>query len=344
MRDKLMNPVFDFTNIKINPHRMYGGKNGNKICIQINGINYMLKLPPKPKRNPELSYTYGCVSEHVACSIFTSLGINAQETMLGTYGKKVCVACRDFEENGYLLKEFASLKNTIIDSSGSGYGTEIDDMLTAIHDQQIYSPEDLEEFFWDMFIGDALIGNFDRHNGNWGFLINESMGSVKIAPIYDCASSLYPSLDESAMTHVMSCRQEIDRRLYEFPRASLKIDDVKVSYADFLLNTNNKQCLNSICKIAGRVNVDTISTIIINQPLISDTHKLFLTTMIKERQTHIIEPAYQRAQKMVKNKQQSKDAYLSQIETIRMRENTECDGSEKQKVQPNEQKRDKNDR
>lgn len=23
--------------------------------------------------------------------------------------------------------------------------------------------------FWDIFIADALIGNTDRHNGNWGF-------------------------------------------------------------------------------------------------------------------------------------------------------------------------------
>ena len=27
--------------------------------------------------------------------------------------------------------------------------------------------------FWDMFIIDALIGNHDRHNGNWGFLLNK---------------------------------------------------------------------------------------------------------------------------------------------------------------------------
>ena len=24
--------------------------------------------------------------------------------------------------------------------------------------------------FWDIYVVDALIGNFDRHGGNWGFL------------------------------------------------------------------------------------------------------------------------------------------------------------------------------
>ena len=39
-----------------------------------------------------------------------------------------------------------------------------------------------------MFIADSLVGNFDRHNGNWGFLINEELKKIEIAPIYDCAS------------------------------------------------------------------------------------------------------------------------------------------------------------
>ena len=32
-----------------------------------------------------------------------------------------------------------------------------------------------------MFIADCLVGNFDRHNGNWGFLINESLKKIGIA-------------------------------------------------------------------------------------------------------------------------------------------------------------------
>ena len=30
--------------------------------------------------------------------------------------------------------------------------------------------DELKEKFWNMFIIDCLIGNEDRHNGNWGFL------------------------------------------------------------------------------------------------------------------------------------------------------------------------------
>lgn len=45
-----------------------------------------------------------------------------------------------------------------------------------------------------MFIVDALLGSFDRHNGNWGVLVDEERQTAEIAPIYDCGSCLYPQL------------------------------------------------------------------------------------------------------------------------------------------------------
>ena len=52
---------------------------------------------------------------------------------------------------------------------------------------------------WDMFIVDALIGNWDRHNGNWGFLYNTITDEISLAPIYDCGSCLFPQADEAIM-------------------------------------------------------------------------------------------------------------------------------------------------
>jgi len=68
-----------------------------------------------------MSYTNGCISEYLACKIFRSIGINTQETILGTYtdkrGKeKIVVACKDFTADGKKLMEFAHLKNTCVDS------------------------------------------------------------------------------------------------------------------------------------------------------------------------------------------------------------------------------------
>ena len=111
--------MIDFTNCLVNRFRAYGGANGNKINITYQGHSYMLKFPPKPSRNRDMSYSNGCISEYVACHIFEMLGFRTQETLLGNYTDsrsktKLVVACRDFTEDGKRLIEFAHLKNTCI--------------------------------------------------------------------------------------------------------------------------------------------------------------------------------------------------------------------------------------
>lgn len=286
-----METEIDFTMAKVNKLRMYGGVNGNKICVVYNDENYMLKFPPKPYRHSEISYTNGCISEHVACRIFEALGIETQKTLLGLYGDKIIVACRDFEANGFVLKDFAHLKNTIVDSAQNGYGTELSDVLDTIHEQQIISPVKLEKFFWNMFVVDALLGNFDRHNGNWGFLINESTGEVKIAPVYDCGSCLYPQLDENGMEHVINNRGEIEERIFIFPNSALKQKGVKINYAQFLAETDNEGCLDAIRIIRDRIDLQIINKLIDDVAYISDMHKAFLKIMIKARKEQIIDRA-----------------------------------------------------
>lgn len=284
----------DFTNAQINKFRMYGGNNGNKISILFQGQNYMLKFPPKPSKNPEMSYTNGCINEYVACHIFESLGMEAQETLLGHYQDKIVVACKDFTSEGIVLRDFASLKNTIVESPGNGYGTDLLEVLDTIKEQQIMPPVKLESFFWDMFIGDSLLGNFDRHNGNWGFLVNEKEGRITLAPVYDCGSCLYPQLDEKKMAYVLSHPEEIDERIYVFPNSALKENNKKINYIQFLLETKNEECLRSLKKIGSRIDLDKINGIIDDIPYISEVHKDFLKTMIKQRKEKIIDKALER--------------------------------------------------
>ena len=51
---------------------------------------------------------------------------------------------------------------------------------------------------------DALLGNFDRHNGNWGILVDEESQTAEIAPVYDCGSCLYPQLGAHEMQAVLA--------------------------------------------------------------------------------------------------------------------------------------------
>ncbi len=284
--------IVDFTNCPTNRLKMFGGANGNKISIKYQDEDYMLKFPPKAKARAATSYFNSCISEYVACHIFESLGMSTQKTILGTYKDKIVVACKDFTGNGFELKEFAHLKNTIINSEQNGYGTELSDILNTIQEQQILSPIALEDFFWNMFVGDALLGNFDRHNGNWGFLINQHTGAVKIAPVFDCGSCLYPQIEENGMKMVLNDQKEIEERIYVFPTSAIQQNGKKINYADFLLETKNEACLKALKNIGSRVNMQIINSIIDSTPYISDTHKQFLKTMITERKSRIIDNAF----------------------------------------------------
>lgn len=168
--------MINFTNFPIRK-KAYGGANGNKLSLVYNDDLYMIKLPMHATKNPNLSYTNSCISEYLGCRIFNMLGVKAQETLLGVYefhGKvRNVVACKDFTSINTIFIDFASVKNQIIDSTSNGYGTELADILDTIEKQNAVDPKELKEHFWNIFVIDAFIGNWDRHNGNWGFYITK---------------------------------------------------------------------------------------------------------------------------------------------------------------------------
>src|SRR5699024_5357934 len=101
-----------------------------------------------------------------------------------------------FTWDGKILYDFCSIKNTVIDSEHGGSGTELSDLLESIEKQQFVSPTEAADHFWNVFVVDAFLGNFDRHNGNWGFLYDPVFKTAEIAPVFDCGSCLLPQADE----------------------------------------------------------------------------------------------------------------------------------------------------
>jgi hypothetical protein len=270
---------------------MYNGSNGKKIGVYYKDKLYMLKFPPKPSSSKVMSYTNGCLNEYVACHIFSSLGFNTQNTLLGKYNEKIVVACEDFvaANDNNVLADFASLKNTIIVSTNNGYGTELDDILDTIKEQTLIETEELLKFFWRMFIADAFLGNFDRHNGNWGFIINKKFATAEIAPIFDCGSCLYPQLTDTEMANILNSQEEIDKRIFVFPNSAVRVNSVKINYMKFILTTDCKDCLEALKYINSQIDFDVIDNIIDNTPYISDIYKNFMKRMLRERKKKILD-------------------------------------------------------
>lgn len=284
--------MIDFTNA-VQKNKTYAGANGGKISVLYNGEQYMLKFPPFPTINKEMSYTNSCISEYIGCKVFESVGIPVQETVIGTYtskGKeKVVVACKDFTSQGITLQDFASLKNRIIDSERNGYGTELADILSTIDEQTAMDSETLKTRFWDMFIVDALIGNWDRHNGNWGFLYNNATDEVTLAPVFDCGSSLYPQADEDLMKKILSDKNELNHRIFDIPLSAVTYNGKKINYFKFLSEDKFPDCNKALKRIASRIDIKKIYEIIDNTPTITELQKEFYKTMLTARKECIID-------------------------------------------------------
>lgn len=293
-----MNGGVDFTNCRRVIGKAYNGANGKKIAVEYEGRQYMLKFPPSGKSKPtELSYTNSCFSEHIACSIFHMLGVPAQETMLGTFdvaGKtKIVCACLDFTADGKQLFDFCSIKNTILDSDSNGSGTELSDILDTIEKQQFVEPGRLLEHFWEVFVVDALLGNFDRHNGNWGVLYDPISKTTTLAPVYDCGSCLLPQADETVMRSVLENEDALNKRVFQFPTSAVKLDGRKINYYDFLTKAENVDCNAAVERIYGRLDMEEINQLIEGTLYISEQQKAFYKRYIDARISMILAPAHE---------------------------------------------------
>ena len=279
--------VVDFTLCPRLADRAYNGANGKKIAISYEDDVWMLKFPPSTVEKPTaLSYTNSCLSEHIASTIANMIGLKSHETRLGTFtnGKtKIVCACRDFTAHGKVLYDFCSIKNTVIDSETNGTGTELEDVLETIDKQSFVDPLELRAHFWDMFVVDAFLGNFDRHNGNWGFLVDPVSRKAEIAPAFDFGSCLLPQADDGIMRRVVEDKAERDARIYSFPASALKQNGKKVGYVDFIAANRSGLLAPSLRRIVPKIDMAAICGFIVNTPFLSDLQRDFYKTYLSAR-------------------------------------------------------------
>ena len=281
----------DFTSCPRVPGRAYNGANGKKIAVSYADAVWILKFPPSAADKPnELSYSNSCFSEHLGSTVFRLLGVPAQETRLGTHvnGRtKVVCACRDFTVPGKRFYDFCSIKNTVIDSEPGGHGTELSDVLTTIDLQQFVDPMLVRRRFWDMFVVDALLGNFDRHNGNWGFLVDERTSQAELAPVFDCGSCLLPQADESIMRKMLENEDELNARIYTFPGSMLKLGGRKINYRDFIAAHAEPGLDEALGRLLPRIGALDFARLVAETPYLSELQRLFLKTYFDARRERI---------------------------------------------------------
>lgn len=190
--------------------------NTDKFGITVGDANYIVK---KEKEENSLDiYT-----EFVASSFIRNLGIECQETFLGYYDNEKVVIIKDFTSEGVYLHSFRDMKQSSVDTDISTKEYTYDDIIYLIEKHLKISNENKNGVlirFWEMFICDSILGNRDRHWGNWGYL--STIDGYIEAPIYDNGASLFPNVNRVWQQYLDNEEEFLHKRVYVIPACLLK--------------------------------------------------------------------------------------------------------------------------
>ena len=278
-------------------YRSYGGA-GKKYSIRDNGEYYLLKLPERIRqKNRDTSYANSCVTEYISCKVIKSLGLDVQEVYLCTYNNDIVVACKDFLLKDESLGSFLELQNKVNHINSDNKGVSLEKTLQFIKEQEVVKTDEMEKYFWDMFIADALIGNTDRHSNNWGYIFNEETNIRRMSPIYDCGAGLFPTLSENEKEMFLNNSSEFNRISKNDPVSVFKLNNARMNYYDTLVNNRkyNYEYSNDIAeaikRISPKYNREIVHEIIREIPYISNIEKEFYTQLLDNRNSLIIQKA-----------------------------------------------------
>lgn len=239
---------------------------------------------------------YNHVSEYLGSHIFAMLGMETQETFLGTYKDENIVAIRDFLEEGEVFVPFNGVGDSSLEQDKERYQYTYEDIIEMLHDNmKLTDVQEMVSSFWDMFIIDAFIANFDRHGSNWGFIKKDNR--YRLAPIFDNGSSLFPQLNtDERLKAVLESRDEIEQRIFKFPTSQVKYHGRKSSYYEIISSCVFPECNQALVRIAERVDFTKIDILIDSVEGISEIRRLFYKTILRERYDKILYSTYLKLQ------------------------------------------------
>lgn len=281
--------MIDFSNYK--KTKTYYGGSERKFGIMIGDNEYMIKFQ---KYNNFGVKVYNHISEYIGSHVFEILGFDVQETYLGLYEGEEVVACKNFNVDNFQFVPFNDVGESTLDNDKENYQYSYEDIMKMLVDNsKLTNVDETIRIFWEMFVVDALIGNFDRHGSNWGFLKKDN--KYIISPIFDNGSCLFPQMvDEEIMSEIMNSEDETNKRIYNFPTSQIKLNNRKSSYYEVINSLLFKECNDAVIKICKYYNKEKINNLIDATDFISKRHKDFYKYMINQRYEKILYQAYLR--------------------------------------------------
>jgi hypothetical protein len=224
------------------------------------------------------------------------LGMNVQRTFLGTYEGRNVVALEDFITAGQQFVPFNEVGDSSLEHDRETYQYSYADVMRMLQENTKLTkiPETINQF-WRIYIIDALLGNFDRHGANWGF-IKES-NRYTLAPVFDNGSCLFPRIHtDEACLEILRDEHEVNKRVFLFPTSQIKLDNMKSSYFEVIHSLQFPECNTALLDIVGKMDMQRIAIFIDSIEQISEIQKRFYRTILQVRFEKILEASYKKLQ------------------------------------------------
>lgn len=274
--------AIDFSKYELNG-KYYGGSE-RKEGITIDGEYYMIKYQKQTafgKRNNH-------ISEFIGSHIFELCGFQVHKTYLGYRDGEQVVACKDFNVEGKQFVPFNDVGESTLDQDKETYQYDYEDIMHMLRDNsKLTDVQETISMFWQIYIMDALLGNFDRHGANWGFI--KENNRYTLAPVFDNGSCLFPNLtDEEEMIVVMESEEETDKRIYNFPTSQVKLNGKKSSYFEVINSLQFEECNEALRHVMMQLDMAKVEQLLDETPLITDVQRAFYKHMITARYKKIL--------------------------------------------------------
>lgn len=285
--------------------KFYGGNAGRKECVSFSGATWLVKYPEGTagtRGRGRAAYTPAPVSEYIGSHVYEMVGIPVHETILGLRNGRLVVACRDFTEDlgaGESFFDFHDVKNntagldTLPDgSASSGNSTYLSDVLKQVYEDPIVSSvPGVQNRFWDMFVVDAVIGNPERDNTNWGFIFDKERSTARLAPVFDNGKCFNDVSSTSAKIDALSDEAGMRELALEAPASVYLRDDGKrIRPFDYIRTSHDADCLAAAKRFVSTFSLERFDRFLSSLPsetrgsvVMPEEKRKFLTEVVRIR-------------------------------------------------------------
>ena len=269
--------------------RYYTGAERKK-GILIQGEPYIVKYA---KNSPQ-GITYSHISEYIGSHLFQMVGLEAQQTFLGICDGGPVVVMKDFIGEDEIFVPFNDVGDSTLEQSRERYQYTYHDIMQMLEENmKLTDVEGTIQHFWNMYLVDAWIGNFDRHGSNWGFLKKDNR--YRMAPIYDNGSSLFPRLNtDMKLQKILDSKEEMLKRVYTFPTSQILLQGKKSSYYELIDSLQYEECNEALIRMKPKIDLEKMEKIIDGVEEISAVRKTFYKRMLYLRYEVMIKEPYRK--------------------------------------------------